>query len=177
MTNLTTSKRALCFEDRHHVTEVLQKHGFVVERRRQKEVTTGLVGHVSRLILDRMIAFIYVDFPLHLARREESFWHRVMTWARFATENKVAFVLLGSSGKKLQIAEILKSRDEGTISLTSHRLCHFGIKLNEQSPMQSGTSFSMATNLPIKSHACCGKPADQHEKEWWESNQKQIAVL
>ena len=78
-----TSKRALCFKDRHQVAEILQRYGFVVERRRQKEVTTGLVGHVPRLILDRVVSLVYVDFPLRLAKREESFWHRMMTWARF----------------------------------------------------------------------------------------------
>ena len=85
-----------------------------------------------------------------------------MTRAKFCQQSKVAFILFGTFGKKWRIADIAKAIDEKLFTLTQHRLCHFGLKIDPTSTQPSASTFAMATNLDIKSHKCCGKPFSEH---------------
>ena len=65
-------RKALCFEDQHSFTGVLQKYGYDVERHNHSAILSGLTEHVTRAILDRKVEIIYADFYLAFNRQKET---------------------------------------------------------------------------------------------------------
>ena len=164
----------MCFEDQHYFTGILQKYGYDVERHNHSAILSGLTEHVTRAILDRKGEVIYADFYLAFktlpSKRNNAYWHRLMWWARFCKRSAVTFVLFGTYGPKWKQAEIESAVSEKILQVTEHRLCHWNMKLDENSENPSGSTYKMATTLTVPPHECCGKPWSSHDKDYEKSN-------
>ena len=148
-----------------------QRLGLTVERHAHRALNTGLTNLIPHKIKQLHYLAVWSEFPisgLHV-RTDRIFPHmsQLCAWARLCADVDTPFILLGSFGKKWSDPQLKVMIDDGRLHISHHRLCHFGLKVDNSQVEPSNTCFVAASTRHLPSHCCrCDVPKDGHKLDW-----------
>ena len=153
------------------MTEALTDSGFTCIRHSHNAINTGMTTSTSHDIKQHKYGAVWVEFPLKGQHVKQRKWFAHMSqlcvWANLCYALGIQFILFGSTGSKWDDPQLQVLMTDGKLHIAKHRLCHFGIKIDQFQTEPSGTCFATASTIPVKSHPClCKVRFEDHKIDW-----------
>ena len=172
-TFISTPQRntVLVIEQSHAMTEALTDSGLTCTRHSHDAVNTGMTTSISHDIKQHKYGAVWVEFPFKGQHVKPRKWFAHMSqlclWANLCFGIGIQFIVFGGTGTKWNDPQLQVLMTDGKLQIAKHRLCHFGIKIDQFQPEPSGTCFATASTIPVKSLPCvCKVRFEDHKIDW-----------
>ena len=135
-------------ESHHAVADALLNQGLRCEFYKHKEIKSCLVSKLTPKIKSGLYNMLWISMPRrpqekHLIKQRNIFMEQLRLLINLAVCTQTPIVLFGITGDHWQDAQLLQLVQDGVLQRSSHRLCHFGIKVNLNNQSPSAVAFQM----------------------------------
>ena len=139
-------------ESAHGVTAAFASFGYSTERHDHRAVDTGLTNAVAHRIRTGEFSAAWIQMPIaQLHVRKDRYFacmSQICLWARLCQECRVPLVIFGLVSTVRRDPQVEIALGNGTLTMSFHRMCHFGLKVDATQAQPSSVCFAAARRAP-----------------------------
>ena len=157
----------MVLEEEPIASTLLQQRGYTVTTRHPRTITTS--HDTTTMIRGRKFSLMWLDFPssgrsLPPGKRPAS-TRQLCLWIQQCKESGIPCILIGLRGRHWQDQNLANLVTDKIVSEATIHLCHFNIKVTEDTDKPSAVKLHAYTTFPLRPFRCPHAQGAEHHYE------------